>query len=162
MGVEAIVAPSADLRLCLRISIGPPIMRRGRVLWKMDSAVITENAWTEKLRTLWEQLQQQKGSFRYITMWCDRLCKKKIRQLYQREQAKCRRFHCMMENHLYECVYGVLQRPGPSDPTLSALNSLKAKTVRLHSRRLQKILDNSNDADGPDGDQPTTYHIFQT
>ena len=34
--------------------------------------------------------------------------------------------------------------------------------MRLHSRRLQKILDDNNDADGPDGDQLTIYHIFQT
>jgi hypothetical protein len=68
----------------------------------------------------------------------------------------------MMENHLYECMYDVLQRPGPSDQTPLALNRLKAKIVRLYSRRLQKILDDNNDADRPDGDQPTLYHIFQT
>jgi len=43
------------------------------------------------------------------------LYKKKIRQLYQREEAERRRDRCMMENHLYECMYDVLQRPGPSD-----------------------------------------------
>jgi len=68
----------------------------------------------------------------------------------------------MMENHLYECMYDVLQRPGPNDQTLPALNRLKTKTVRLHTRGLQKILDDNNDADRPDGDQPTIYHIFQT
>jgi hypothetical protein len=68
----------------------------------------------------------------------------------------------MMENHLYECMYDVLQRPGPSDQTLPPLNRLKAKIVLLHSRRLQKIFDDNNDADRPDGYQPTMYHIFQT
>jgi len=67
-----------------------------------------------------------------------------------------------MENYLYESMYDVLQRPGPSDQTLPALNLLKAKMVRLHSRRLQKILDDNNDADRPDRDQLTIYHIFQT
>ena len=52
--VEAIVAPFTDhLAVCLRISIDLPIMRRVRGLWKMESAVINENACTEKLRTLW-------------------------------------------------------------------------------------------------------------
>ena len=59
-------------------------------------------------------------------------------------------------------MYDVLQRPGPSDQTLPAFNRLKAKIVRLHSRRLQKILDDNNDADRPDGDKQTIYHIFQT
>ena len=68
----------------------------------------------------------------------------------------------MIETHLYECMYGVLRSPGPRDQTIPALNRLKAKTVRLHPRKLQKILDDNNDADRSDGDQPTIYHIFQT
>ena len=45
LGVDAIAAPFTDhLAVCLRLSIDLPIMRRGRGLWKMDSAVITENA----------------------------------------------------------------------------------------------------------------------
>jgi hypothetical protein len=59
-----------------------------------------------------------------------------------------------MENHLYESMYDLLKRPGPSEQTLPVLNRLKAKNVRLHSRRLQKILEDNND-------QPTMYHIFQ-
>jgi len=58
--------------------------------------------------------------------------------------------------------YVVLQRPGPSDQTPTALNLLKAKIVRLQSRMLQKILDDNNDAGRPDGEQPTIYHIFKT
>ena len=57
--MEAIVAPFTDLlAICLRISMDLPIMRRGRGLWKMDSAIITEKACTEKLRTVWGQLQR--------------------------------------------------------------------------------------------------------
>jgi len=86
LGVKAIVAPFTNhLAVCLRISIYLPIMRTGRRLWKMDSAVINENACTEKLRTLWGQLQRQKGYVPDLTMWWDRLCKNKIRQLYERE-----------------------------------------------------------------------------
>jgi len=49
LGVEATVAPFTDhLAVCLRISIDLLIMRRGRRLWKVDSAVITENVCTEK------------------------------------------------------------------------------------------------------------------
>jgi len=121
LGVEAIVAPFTDhLAVCLRISIDLPFTRRGRGLWKMDSAVITENARTDKLRTLWGQLQRQKRYFLDLIMWWYLLRKKKIRQLYQREQAERRSDHCMLENHLYECMYDVLQRPCPSYQTLPA------------------------------------------
>jgi len=60
LGVEVIVAPFTDhLAICLRISIALPIMRKGRGLWKMDSAVIIENVCTENFRTLWGCLQRQ-------------------------------------------------------------------------------------------------------
>ena len=55
-----------------------------------------------------------KGYFSGLKMWWDRLCKNKIRQLYQREQAESRSDLCMKEKHLYECMYDVLQRPGPA------------------------------------------------
>ena len=163
LGVEAIVAPFTDhIAVCVQMSIDLPIMRRGRGLWKMDSNVIAENACTEKLRTLREQFQRQKGYFPYLTIWWARLCKRKIRQLFQREQAERRRDHRMMENHLYDSMYDLLKRPGPSDQKLPVLNRLKAKNVRLHNRRLQKILEDNKEADRSDGDQPTIYHIFQT
>ena len=91
------------------MSIGLSIVWMGRELWKMDSAVVIENSCTEKLRTLWGSLQRQKGYFADSTMWWDRLCKRKIRQLFQREQTERQRERRMMENHLRECVYGVLK-----------------------------------------------------
>ena len=162
LDIETVVAPFTDhLAVCLRISIALPIMRMGCGLWKMDSAIITENTCTEKMRTLWAQLQRQKGAFSDRTMWWDHLCKRKIRQLFQREQAERRREHRMMEKHLYEHIYDVLQQPGPNDKTLPPLNCLKLKIVRLHSIRLQKILEDKSDADRPVGEQPTIYHTLQ-
>jgi len=72
-------------------------------------------------------------------MWWDRLCKKKIPQLYQREQAERRRDRCVMENHLYGCMYDVLQRRGHSDQTLPTLNRLyeRASGARLNPRKDQ-------------------------
>ena len=65
LSVEVIVATFTDhLAVCLRISTDVPIMWKGRGLWKMDSVVIPEKAYMEKLRTLWRQLQRQKkGTF---------------------------------------------------------------------------------------------------
>ena len=162
LDIETVVAPFTDhLAVCLRISIALPIMRMGCGLWKMDSAIITENTCTEKMRTLWAQLQRQKGAFSDRTMWWDHLCKRKIRQLFQREQAEHQREHRIMENHLYECIYDVLQQPGPNDKTLPPLNRLKLKIVRLHSIRLQKIFEDNSDAHRAVGEQPTIYHTFQ-
>jgi len=65
-----------------------------------------------------------------------------------------------MENHLYECIYDVLQQSSPSD-NLPVLNRLKAKTVGLHSIRLQNILLDNTEADRIDEEQPSLHHILQ-
>jgi len=67
-----------------------------------------------------------------------------------------------MKNHLYECMYDVLKRPGPSEQRLHVLNRLKAKIVRLPSRRLQNIREDNNNTDRHDGDQSMIYHTFHT
>ena len=78
LGLEATVAPFTDhLAIRLRICLDLRIVRRERGLWKMDSVIITDNACTEKLRTLWGQLRRQKAYFPGRTMWWERLCKRK-------------------------------------------------------------------------------------
>ena len=64
-----------------------------------------------------------------------------------------------MENHLYECMYDVLKLPEPSDKTLPVLNRLETKILWL---RPQKFLEDNSDADRPDGEQPTIFHILQS
>jgi hypothetical protein len=45
-----------------------------------------------------------------------------------------------MENHLCECMYDVLQRPGPSGQTLPALNRLKAQICDCTAEGYRKFL----------------------
>ena len=128
----------------------------------MDSTVITQNACTEKLRILCEHLRRQKEYFAESSMYWDRFCKRKIRQLFEREQAERRREHRMMENHVYECLYDVLQRHDSSEEKLRVLHHLKAQIVRIRSIRLQKILPDNSYSYRPDGRKPTIYHVLQT
>jgi hypothetical protein len=64
-------------------------------------------------------------------------------------------------NYYYTCVYEVLQQATPDDTTLPTLNRLKAKLVRLHRVRLQKLLIDSNDDDRIEGENPTLHNVLQ-
>jgi hypothetical protein len=66
-----------------------------------------------------------------------------------------------MVNYYYTCIYEVLQQATPDDTTLPTINRLKAKLVRLHSVRLQKVLINSKDTDRIEGENPTLYNVLQ-
>ena len=64
-GVETVAAAFPDhLAVCLRLASELPILRTGRGMWKMDNDVLTEITGTNKMRTLWERLQQT-TLFRY-------------------------------------------------------------------------------------------------
>jgi len=94
---EKVMAPFTDhLAAYLHISIHIPIIRMGRVLWNMYCTIVAEPSCTDKLRRLWEQLQRKKGAFPNPSMLRDCQCKRKIRQLFHREQAERPRNHCLM------------------------------------------------------------------
>jgi len=64
LSVETIVARFSDhLAVRLRISIDLPILRWERVLWKMDSAVITENTRKRGLEPCGDNYNGIKGTF---------------------------------------------------------------------------------------------------
>ena len=67
----------------------------------------------------------------------------------------------MMENHLYECIYIVLQRDPSTQNLRPILNRLKAKIVRLHSIRMQRFLLDTEEADRLESERPTLYHTIK-
>ena len=66
-----------------------------------------------------------------------------------------------MENHLYECIYDVLQRDPSTQNIRPILNRLKAKIVRLHSIRMQRLLLDTEEANRLESERPTLYHTLQ-
>jgi hypothetical protein len=66
-----------------------------------------------------------------------------------------------MENYYYECIYEILQLPDPDKTPRPVLNSLKAKNVRLQNTKLQRIINDNNQAERIEGEQPTTYNVLQ-
>jgi len=128
-------------------------MRRGRGLWKMDSAVITENACTEKLRTLWGQLQRKKGYFPDLTMkWIASV--KRIYDSYTNGNKVSAEVTTVRWRTIY--THACIAETGPQRPNATCFKPSETNIVRLHSRRLQKMFDDNNRANRSHEDQPTT------
>ena len=161
-GVEVVAAAFADhLAACVRLSPEFPILRTGRGMWKMDNDVLIEITGTNKMRTLWKRPQRHKRSYPDTTMWWDRSCKTTIRRFFQHEQAGRRREQRIMENHLYECIYDVLQLDPSSQNIRSILNRLQGKIIWLHSIRMQRLLLDTEEADRLECERPTLYHTLK-
>ena len=89
------------------------------------------------------------------------LCKKKLRYFMSQEEAEHYKDHKQMENHLYECIYGILRSNTPQADKLPALKCHKAKLVRLNALRMEKVMLNNNAQDKIDGEKITLFHILK-
>jgi len=79
--------------------------------------------------------------------------------MLQCEEAERRRDHRKMENFYYKCLYDILRNADTNGANLPA--RIKAKTVKLHSQRLQTLLLNNAEAEKFEGEQPTFYHLIR-
>jgi len=52
-----------------------------------------------------------------------------------------------MENDLYQCIYDILLSNFPEPAKLPALQRYKDKIVRLHARRMEKVMLDNNAQD---------------
>jgi len=66
-----------------------------------------------------------------------------------------------MENHLYQCMYDILLSDIPEPAKLPTLQRYKAKIVRLHARRMEKVMLDNNAQDKMEDEEPSLFHILK-
>jgi len=66
-----------------------------------------------------------------------------------------------MKNQLYQCIYDILLSDNPEPAKLSALQRYKAKIVRLHARRMEKVMLDNNAQDKMEVEEPSLFHILK-
>jgi len=66
-----------------------------------------------------------------------------------------------MENHLYQCIYDILLSDIPEPAKLPALQRYKAKIVRLHERRMEKVVLDNSAQDKMEDEEPSLFHILK-
>jgi hypothetical protein len=66
-----------------------------------------------------------------------------------------------MENHLYNCMYEVLNSDEAPDENISKLNGFKAKIMRLHANRTDRIILDQASKDKLDYEPPSLFHLIK-
>jgi len=66
-----------------------------------------------------------------------------------------------MENHLYQCIYDILSSNISEPPKLPALQRYKARIVRLHAWRMEKVMLENNAQDKMEEEEPFLLHILK-
>jgi len=94
-------------------------------------------------------------------MWWERCVKKRLPILIRKEQYERYKDYKIMENHLYQCIYDILLGDIPESAKLPALQRYKAKIVRLHARRMEKVMLDNNAQDKMEDEEPSLFHILK-
>jgi hypothetical protein len=105
----------------------------------MNIALLRDRAFRETLVTDWRKWQRCAPRFPSVVEWWERVAKKRLRFLFMREGALKRRDEQMMEDFYYACMYDALLDTVGNTRRTEALNLLKAKIVRLNSRRMERV-----------------------
>jgi hypothetical protein len=161
-GIEIIPAAFTDHdAVALRITIDDYDLQRRRGRWKMDPMLMADEHLQRRIRTEWVKWQKHKRYYPGITMWWERYVKKHVQILIRKEQSDRNTDYKFMESHLYQCIYDILHSDAPEAVKLPALQRYKAKIVRLHAMRMEKVLLDNTADDKMDGEEPTFFHILK-
>jgi hypothetical protein len=125
----------------------------------MNTSFVYESTFQDKLRSQWAKWQRQMKHYSNTLAWWERYVKRMIRILFIQEGAERRREHIAKENFCYAAIYDILQDTHPHDTTSVALQQLKARIIRLHGTRQQRVfLDNGEHDRLACGNQPSIIY----
>jgi hypothetical protein len=160
-GTETIVTALSDhLAVLVHMALNVTIARRGRGLWRINVALLKEVPFREKLLNNWVRWKQRQKYYGTVVDWWERMAKKQLRTLFVREGAEGRHDEQQMENFYYACIY-ILHSPHGRGNRIEALNMLKAKIVRLHSKRLEGVNIDVGDQGSLRDERVSLFHLIK-
>ena len=160
--VETVVAAFTDhLAVCLLVNLEAPLLQRGQDLWKMNRKVLevtTIRSRFQQERTMWKL---QEGKYPDMVTWWEKYVRRKIHFLFTQEGTARAREDMIKEIFHYACIYDILKdRKHPREKT-PTLNYHKAKIIRLHRKRVQSIITDTQEAALFQGESPSLFHLLQ-
>ena len=137
------IVPAAFIDHCaveLRIRIpnySPPARRR---FWTLYPTLLKDQEIQRKLKLAWEIWKRRRRFYPDVATWWELCVLRQSKSFTLREMAERRENYRNMENHLYACIYDILNGVASHVEKISNLNKYKAKLVRLHARKDEWIL----------------------
>ena len=161
IAVETVAAAFTDhLSVVMRFSVDVPIMRRGKGFWKMNTSILSEEAFKESLLQKWAVWRKHRRFYPDWPMGWGRY-KKQIRHFCIQEGSKRLRDLVKKKNFLYKCIYDVLRNTYPHGQKMIMLNRLIAKITSLHGDNLQRVMLDNDEPKRLVGERPALFHILQ-
>ena len=120
-----------------------------------------ESSFQHRLQQQRSRCVRQGKNYTNRVTWWERYAKKKIRYLFIQEGTERIREAAINDHFYYACIYDVLKDFNHHREKEATLNLLKAKTVRLYSKRLQSITVDRNDHTLLQGNRLSLFHLLR-
>jgi hypothetical protein len=92
------------------------------------------------LHDKWKEWQRANPYYPNVALWCNRHMRRRLQILSSQHEARQRKEMRRMEDHLYQCIYDIIQGEMPHATKRQTLNQYKAKILRLQSVRHKTIM----------------------
>ena len=96
-----------------------------------------------------------------VATWWERCVLRHLKSFTFREMAERRADYRNMENHLYACIYDILNGVASHVEKTSNLNKYKATLIRLHARKDEWILLDQAEGDVFRNEQLSLFHVLK-
>jgi hypothetical protein len=134
------------MAVIIRIAISTPPPTRGRGRWKMNTRLMDNNTFRERLAVEWTAWKRTVQCFPSKTWWWNQYVKRKIKIICTSVGTELNTDRRDLENIYYTAIHSLLYEDSVSVKRLTKLNELKAKILRLHRQESQKrFLDVGNE-----------------
>ena len=145
----------------LRLQIPSEERRRKTGRWKMNPEIILGTPFQNAFSDEWEKLQRHKNFYPDTVSWWERQVKPNVRRLARRVATEKQRTHKLMENHLYDCIYDIINANIPEAAKYIPLQKYKAKIVRLNAQKREQLLLDTHPYDRLDEENPSLYQVLK-
>jgi hypothetical protein len=97
------------MAVTIRLSIQSQGTRHSNSYWNMNTLILRETVFLQKLKKEWEQWKSHEKYHPNRVQWWDRYVKHGIRIIFQREGAERRRDHINTEHIYYTAMYQAMK-----------------------------------------------------
>jgi exonuclease III len=134
---------------------------RRQKFWRLNPGILKDQEVWRRLKLEWAEWAKRRHYYAVIAQWWGRCVKRRLKTFFVKVMVEQRADHRVMENHLYACIYDILNGTAPHEEKLCQLNKYKAKLVQLHTKKIHWILLDQVEGDVAYDEQLSLYHVVQ-
>jgi hypothetical protein len=145
----------------LSINMGSKNVWRVRRDWRMNPKMLRDESFKIALHDKWKELQRAKPYYPNVALWWDRHIRRRLQILSRQNEARQRKEMRLMEDHLYQCIYGFIKSEKPHATKRQTLNQYKARILRLRSFRHKTILLDTAEHEALNDEELSLYQMVK-